>query len=210
LLFLLLFLIKTSPYIWPVPEDVLSLQSVRSSSQTGLRGTQDTRWLSHMLWWSEPSRPATSPLVGKVPRCLEPETGSVPEAVLLLQSARLPSAPRADLHRLVSEGPGTQDSSLTCSDSQRPPGQPLVLWQQEGARMSGAQNGVSNLNLNFFRACLAWTVLKWVTKVAIYIITYFPQLHFQCYPKSPPYPTPHSPTCPFPLFSPGVPLYWGI
>jgi hypothetical protein len=32
----------------------------------------------------EPSRVATSPLVGKVPGCLEPEMGSVPEAVSLL------------------------------------------------------------------------------------------------------------------------------
>jgi hypothetical protein len=41
-------------------------------------------------------------------------------------------------------------------------------------------------------------------------IRYFPHLHFQCYPKCPPYPTPHSPTHPLPLFGPGVPLYWGI
>jgi hypothetical protein len=32
---------------------------------------------------------------------------------------------------------------------------------------------------------------------------YFPQLHFQCYPKSPPYPPlPHFPTHPFPFFWP--------
>jgi hypothetical protein len=29
-------------------------------------------------------------------------------------------------------------------------------------------------------------------------------------PKVPPYPPPHSPTHPFPLLGPGVPLYWGI
>jgi hypothetical protein len=34
------------------------------------------------------------------------------------------------------------------------------------------------------------------------IITYFPQLHFQCYPRSPPHPPPHSPTHPFPFFWP--------
>jgi hypothetical protein len=34
----------------------------------------------------------------------------------------------------------------------------------------------------------------------IFFITYFPQLHFQCYPKSPPYPPPHFPTHPFPFF----------
>jgi hypothetical protein len=48
---------------------------------------------------AEPSQVDTSPLVVKVPRCLDPETGSVPEAVsllpvpeavLLLQSVRLP------------------------------------------------------------------------------------------------------------------------
>jgi hypothetical protein len=32
----------------------------------------------------------------------------------------------------------------------------------------------------------------------IFFIMYFPQLHFQCYPKSPPYPSPHFPTHPFP------------
>jgi hypothetical protein len=42
-------------------------------------------------------------------------------------------------------------------------------------------------------------------------ITYFPQLHFQCYPKSPPYPPHHFPTHPFPFFfGPGIPLYWSI
>jgi hypothetical protein len=44
-------------------------------------GHGDTSWLSYLLWWSEPS-PAD--MEGKVPGCLEPETGSVPEAVLLL------------------------------------------------------------------------------------------------------------------------------
>jgi hypothetical protein len=50
------------------------------------------RWLPHLLWQSEPSQVANSPLVGKVPGCLEPETGSVPEAVSLLQSACSPLA----------------------------------------------------------------------------------------------------------------------
>jgi hypothetical protein len=36
----------------------------------------------------------------------------------------------------------------------------------------------------------------------IFFITYFPQLHFQCYPKSPPYPPPNFPTHPFPFFWP--------
>jgi hypothetical protein len=33
-----------------------------------------------------------------------------------------------------------------------------------------------------------------------FFIIYFPQLHFQCYPKSPPYPPPHFPTHSFPFF----------
>ena len=36
----------------------------------------------------------------------------------------------------------------------------------------------------------------------IFFIMYFPQLHFQCYPKSPPYPPLQFPTHPFPIFWP--------
>jgi hypothetical protein len=43
-----------------------------------------------------------------------------------------------------------------------------------------------------------------------FLIRYFPCFHFQCYPKSPPYPPLQSPTQTLPLFGPGVPLYWGI
>jgi hypothetical protein len=43
-----------------------------------------------------------------------------------------------------------------------------------------------------------------------FVIRYFPCLHFQCYPKGPPYRPLQSPTHPLPLFGPGVPLYWGI
>jgi hypothetical protein len=42
------------------------------------------------------------------------------------------------------------------------------------------------------------------------LIRYFPHLHFQCYPKSPPYPSPHSPKNSLALFGPGIPLYRGI
>ena len=52
--------------------------------QTGLQGTWDKRWLSHLLWQSEPYQTGISPLTGKVPGCLEPEVGSVSEAVFLL------------------------------------------------------------------------------------------------------------------------------
>jgi hypothetical protein len=47
----------------------------------------------------------------------------------------------------------------------------------------------------------------------IFFITYFPQLHFQCYPKSAPYPPPLTslPThSHFFFFGPGVPLYCGM
>jgi hypothetical protein len=73
---------------------VLSLLSASSSAQTGLQGTWYTIWLSYVLWRSEPSRADTSLLVGKVPGCLEPEMGSVSEAVLFLQSACSPFAVR--------------------------------------------------------------------------------------------------------------------
>jgi hypothetical protein len=53
-------------------------------------------------------------------------------------------------------------------------------------------------------------IFKKVLGKSIFFIRYFPRLHFQCYPKGPPYPPPQSPTHPLPLFGPGVPLYWGI
>ena len=43
----------------------------------------------------------------------------------------------------------------------------------------------------------------------IFFITYFPQLHFQCYPKSPTYPPPQFPTHPFPFFWPWLPPVLG-
>jgi hypothetical protein len=45
----------------------------------------------------------------------------------------------AHLHRLVSEGPKTQDSLLTCSEVQSLPGQPPLLWRGQ-CLMSAAQN----------------------------------------------------------------------
>ena len=68
----------------PVPEDVLPLQSACLPAQTVLLGISDTRWLFHLLWWSKASREDTSLLAGNVPGCLELETGSFLEAVLLL------------------------------------------------------------------------------------------------------------------------------
>jgi hypothetical protein len=59
----------------------------------------------------------TFPLAGNVPRCLESETGSAPEAVWLLpvpEAVSFPS-PHSHLHRLVSEGSGNQAISPRCS-----------------------------------------------------------------------------------------------
>jgi hypothetical protein len=55
----------------------------------------------------------TSPLAGKVPRCLEPEMGSAPEAVWLLPVPEAASFCISHSHprRLVSEGSGNQDGS---------------------------------------------------------------------------------------------------
>ena len=59
----------------------------------------------------------TSPLAGKVPRCLEPEMGSTSEAVWLLPVPDAVSFFNLHSHlcRLVSEGSGNQDVSPRCS-----------------------------------------------------------------------------------------------
>jgi hypothetical protein len=46
----------------------------------------------------------------------------------------------------------------------------------------------------------------WNIFLIILFFRYFPHLHFQCYPKSPPYPPTHL----SPLIGPDIPLYWGI
>jgi hypothetical protein len=73
-----------------------------------------------------------------------PETGPVPEAVLLWPVTEAVSlcSPHSHLHRLVSEGSGNQDGSPRCSQ-QSPPGQGGHLSSgREGALMSGAWNMV--------------------------------------------------------------------
>jgi hypothetical protein len=66
-------------------------------------------------------RADTSPLAGKVPRCLEPEMGSASEAVLLPPVLEAVSFcnPSSPLCRLVSERSGNQDGSLRCSGLMR-------------------------------------------------------------------------------------------
>jgi hypothetical protein len=64
----------------------------------------------------------TSPLAGKVPRCLEPKTGSAPEA---LQPLPVPEpvsfcSPHSHLCRPVSEQSRNQDGSPRCSGKALP------------------------------------------------------------------------------------------
>ena len=78
------------PEMGSVPEALSLLQSACSPfavceltcSEWSLRDPGPKMITSPAL--KEPSLGDTSPLVGKVPRCLEPETGSAPEAVSLL------------------------------------------------------------------------------------------------------------------------------
>jgi hypothetical protein len=59
----------------------------------------------------------------------------------------------AHLLRLVSEGPGTLDGSLTCSGGRSPPGGDLSSGG-EGAQMSRAQNGICP------RSCVTSAILS--------------------------------------------------
>jgi hypothetical protein len=81
--------------------------------------------------------------------------------------------------------------------------------------VKGIQVGKEEIKISLFADDMIvyfWGGVLWKPSFFLlffFFIRYFPHLHFQCYPKSQPYP-PHSPTHPFPLFGPGVPLYWGI
>jgi hypothetical protein len=72
-------------------------------------------------------------------------------------------------------------------------------WNQDGAHCSL----ILLLLLLFFGV---------ISFFKYFFTTYFPQLHFQCYPKCPPHTPPHFLTHLFPFFffGPGIPLYWGI
>jgi hypothetical protein len=71
----------------------------------------------------------TSPLAGKVPGCLEPEMGSVSEAVSLLPVPETVSfcSPHSHLCRLASEGSGNHDGSPRCSGKALLGGQTCLL-----------------------------------------------------------------------------------
>jgi hypothetical protein len=78
---------------------------------------------------------------GKLSSCREGEQRSGVQTCLLAEDEGPKQAcPRNGLplqsacslhseHRLVSEGPKTQDGSLTCSGGQSPPGRPPLLWR---------------------------------------------------------------------------------
>jgi hypothetical protein len=59
---------------------------------------------------------------------------------------------RADLHRLVSEGPGTHDGSLFCSCSQSPPRRAPLLWQGKCPDVWSPKRGVSQ---KLYHYCLS-------------------------------------------------------
>jgi hypothetical protein len=87
--------------------------------QTSLDGIWEPRWLPQVLWQSPPGRADTSPLAGKVPGYLEPETGSASEALWLPPVPEAVSfcSPYSHLCRLVSVGSGNQDVSCRCSSN---------------------------------------------------------------------------------------------
>ena len=68
---------------------------------------------------------------------------------------------------------------------------------------------VELVNLLFFSPPFWQRNYLFIYLIKKYFIRYFPHLHFQSYPKSPPNPA-HSPTHSLLLFGPGIPLYWGI
>jgi hypothetical protein len=65
------------------------------------------------------------------------------------------------------------------------------------------------LSLQFYyrETILGQNFFLFLYECSFFLIRYFLHLHFKCYPKSPPYPPPHSPTHPLPLLGPGVLLY---
>jgi hypothetical protein len=70
--------------------------------------------------------------------------------------------------------------------------------------LSSNQTAYSESSRVNFESCRVILVLLLVflfllLSKSFFFITYFPQFHFQCYPKSPPYP-PHFPTHSFPFF----------
>jgi hypothetical protein len=130
------------PEIWPVSEDVLPKQSASWPAQTVLWGTRDTPWLPHLLWQSVPSLSDSSPLLEKVTRCLEPEMGSVPEVVSLLQTTRSPSTVR-DL-TWADWSPRDPGPKMAPSPAQavRDLQARQLSSGTEGVRISGVQNQV--------------------------------------------------------------------
>jgi hypothetical protein len=81
-------------------------------------GSQSPPWWIPLLWWG---------------RCLDvwsPKWGLSQKLCSFCLSQKLCCfcSPHSHLCRLVSEGPRTQDGSLTCSGSQSPPGQVIIVF----------------------------------------------------------------------------------
>ena len=68
----------------------------------------------------------TSPLAGKVPRCLEPKTGSASKVLWLLLSF---CSPHSHLHRLSWRDPGTKMGLPSASAKPSQAGRTPLLWQ---------------------------------------------------------------------------------
>jgi hypothetical protein len=89
----------------------------------------------------------------------------------------------------------------------------LILWQSSYSKIILASRLVYICRCSEVLASNSSEYISfyWLNPLYIYFffylffIRYFLHLHFQCYPKSPPYPLPHSPTHPLPLLGPGVP-----
>jgi hypothetical protein len=128
----------------PVLEDVLPLQSECSPAQTGLRGTWDTRWLFYLLWWSESSQAATSPLVGKGARMPGAQNGVCPRRCVASATRSLTfCSPR--IRELTCADWSLRDPGHKMSPSPAPAVRALPrrhLSLGEGAQMSGARSGV--------------------------------------------------------------------
>jgi hypothetical protein len=83
---------------------------------------------------------------------------------------------------------------------------PVPFWPQWAPGMHTGHIHIGKQNTHTHKMKIHKSFFSFL----MFFIRYFPHLHFQCYPESSPYPPPHSPTPPLPLFGPGVPLYWGI
>jgi hypothetical protein len=109
--------VSASETVWlpPVPEAVSFCSTHSHLCRLISEGSRNQDGSPRCYVKALPGMAETSPLVGKVPGCLEPKTVSAPEAVWLppLPEAVSFCIPHSYLHRLVSEGSGNQDCALS-------------------------------------------------------------------------------------------------